>query len=277
MDKIKKKWNGILYEGGYGDFSVNSGIEGKDNPDIEIQRRLEAAYLLATNPKTYEILTENSVNLFHGTNANALPNILKYGMKSGAELEEKGIEVLTGEEWSRKGGQRSFISFTDVLGTAVEYSTIQPSKKSSKDTSFGILVGISTKDIKQMRTCHVQSDKREIGIMNSVPLEYIRVIAVPESKVDFVRKLIGDNSIIVTSIGVDEMFYQTNPLSVALNPEELEKLILRKKQPEVTFNAQQVKELAEGRKKSGILDIYKKIKSKIIGKGKENENDSREE
>lgn len=198
-------------------------------------------------------------------------------MRSGADLEKEGIEVETGEEWSRKGGQRSFISFTDVLGTAVEYSSIQPSKKSPQDTSFGILIGISTKDIKQMKTCHVHSDKREIGIMNSVPLEYIRVIAVPESKVEFVKKLIGNDSIAVTSMGVDEMFYQTNSLRVALNPEELEKLVLNKnkKQPEITFDSQQVKALVERRKKSGILDIYKKIKNKIIGKGKEN--DSREE
>lgn len=275
MNKLKEKWDGILYEGGYGEFSVNSGIEAKDSPDLEVKRRLETAYLLATNPKAHEVFTENSVNLFHGTNVNALPDILKYGMRSGADLEKEGIEVGTGEEWSRKSGQRSFISFTDDLGTAVEYSSIQPSKKSSQDTSFGILIGISTKDIKQMKTCHVHSDIREIGVMNSVPLEYIRVIAVPESKVEFVRKLIGDDSITVTSMGVDDMFYQTNPLRVALNPEELEKLVLNKKQPEVTFNSQQVKALAQGRKKSGILDIYNKIKNKIIGRGKEN--DSREE
>lgn len=211
--------------------------------------------------------------MFHGTNFNALPNILKYGMNSGAELEKKGIEVLTGEEWSRKAGQRDFISFTDVLGTAVEYSGIKPSKEFSKDTSFGILIGISTNDIKKMKTQRVQSDKREIGIMNNVPLEYIKVIAAPQSKVEFVRKLIGDNRIIVTTIGTDELFYQTNPLRADLNLEELKELVHGEKQPEVTFDSQQVKTLVEGRKKSGILDIYRKIKSKIIGKGKENENE----
>lgn len=43
-----------------------------------------------------------------------------------------------------------------------------------------------------------------------------------------------------------------------------------------TFDSEEAKKLAEGRKKSGILDMYRKIKDKINIKGKNKENDSRE-
>jgi len=79
MKKSKKKWNGILYEGGYDNFSASSGIM-KNNPHLERKKRVAFAYLLATNPETFEMIDKNNINLFHGTNANALPNILKYGL-----------------------------------------------------------------------------------------------------------------------------------------------------------------------------------------------------
>ena len=37
----------------------------KDNPDIEMQRRLGMANLLVQNPKTFDKLVENNVNIFH--------------------------------------------------------------------------------------------------------------------------------------------------------------------------------------------------------------------
>lgn len=53
------------------------------------------AYVLATYPETFEVLSENNIDLFHGTNINALPDILKYGMNSLQELSNKGITVST--------------------------------------------------------------------------------------------------------------------------------------------------------------------------------------
>jgi len=52
----------------------------KNNPHLERKKRVAFAYLLATNPETFEMIDKNNINLFHGTNANALPNILKYGL-----------------------------------------------------------------------------------------------------------------------------------------------------------------------------------------------------
>jgi len=76
-DKVKEQMEAILYEGGYGNFSVNTGLT-KNNEFIERKKRIGYAYILATNSETLDILARNNINLFHGTNANALPNILKY-------------------------------------------------------------------------------------------------------------------------------------------------------------------------------------------------------
>lgn len=117
--------------------------------------------MLATNPETFEILEKNNIDLFHGTNANALPTILKYGLNSLAELSEKGIPVLTGEEWSRvAGAERRFISFADSLTTATDYAI----SKDSSEMSFGVILGISSDNLEQLKTCMVQSSIPEIGI-----------------------------------------------------------------------------------------------------------------
>lgn len=93
-NNIKEKIQSILYKGGYKDFSVNTGLT-KNNQFIEIKKRIGYAYLLATNPETFDILNKNDINLFHGTNANALPNILKYGMQSVDKQVNAGLNVST--------------------------------------------------------------------------------------------------------------------------------------------------------------------------------------
>ena len=236
------------------------------------------AYLLATNPETFEILAENNINLFHGTNSNALPNILNYGINSVDESLAKGITVSTGEQWSRIDGKRSFISFTDNLDTAIEYASIRPSEDKQKGTSFGVLIGISSDNIEQMRTCRVDSEKTEIGIKNNVPLEYIKFIAVPEDKVNFVRKLVNNEQIIVAPVNINETFYYIDDWMIEFDAEKAKEIAEKKNQSEAmkTFDSEEVKKLAEGRKKSGILNMYRKIKDKINIKGKNKENDSRE-
>ncbi len=234
--------------------------------------------MLATNPETFEILTKNNVKLFHGTNANVLPSILSHGINSVDQLSKKGITVSTGEKWSRTNNERSFISFTDDLDTALEYASIKPSKDAQKETSFGVLLGISPNDITKMKTCTVHSDIPEIGIMDNVPLEYIKVIAVPKSKVNFVRKLITDNRIIVTPIDTHEKFYYMDSFGITFNAEKAKELVKGKEQRDTmpSFNSEKIKKLASGRITSGIQDIYKKIQEKIKSRGKNNEKDSKD-
>lgn len=143
-EKIKSRMQGILYEGGYDGFLVDTGLTRND-PCMERKRRIGFAYLLATNPETFDIMVNNNINLFHGTNANALSNILKYGMQSVDEQAKKDIVTSTGEEWSRIGGKRSFISFTDDLDTALDYASCYNSKANIYEQTFSILIGISSR------------------------------------------------------------------------------------------------------------------------------------
>jgi len=278
--QTKEKMKSILYEGGYGEFSVNCDMT-KNNPGIERKKRISFAYILATHPETFDIMSKYNVNLFHGTNSNALPNILKYGMKSVDDLSEIGIEASTGEEWSRIGGKRNFISFTDDIDTSLDYASMHLSNDGAKDGPFGVLIGISAQDTKNMKTSRVRSDLPEVGIMNNVPLEYIKFIAVPESKVNFVRKLVNDDNIMVMPLEIDERSYQIDLDcgEMFFDVEKTKELIEGKKQDEPTFNSESVEKLAKGRKLSGIKGIFEKLrqfKEKFNSKGKNNERDSRD-
>ena len=279
MKVLERKWNGILYDGQYGNYSVDTDLTNKGSATLEMGRRASMAYILATNPETFEILYQNNINLFHGTNINALPNILNYGMNSFDELSKKRIDVLTGEESTRKYNGRSFISFTDDLDTAIGYAGIKPSfEDSQRDKSFGMLIGISSNDVKNLKTCRVYSDTPEIGIINNVPLENIKVIAVPENKVQFVRKLVRDKSITVASLNMDDRFYYIEDWEFFIDNKKAEEFIQGDKQVNpITFGNEEVKEMASERKISGIKNIYRKIKEKFQSKGKDIENDSREE
>lgn len=266
-DKIKEKMEAILYDGGYGDFSVITGLT-KNDEFIERKRRIGYAYLLVTNPETFDTLTKNGINLFHGTNANALPNILRYGMKSVDEQSINGITTTTGEEYTRVGGKRDFISFSDDIDTALEYASTQK--------TFGVLIGISSGDLRKMKTCRSYSDLPEVRIMNSIPLEYIKTIAVPEDKVEFVRKLVGNNEIIVTPILTDEKFYYIDIETGEVNFDAEKATQLKKQITRTNFDSKQIAEMSQTRKVSGIRNIYEKIKGTITNKGRENGKDTRD-
>ena len=274
----KKKMEQILYNGRYGNYLVNTDLTNKGNATLEMRRRVSIAYMLATNPETFDVLFQNNINLFHGTNISALPNILNYGMNSFNDLSKRGIDISTGENFSRQYNGRSFISFTDDLDTAIDYAAIMPSLgENQKDNSYGMLIGISSEDLKKLSTCRVHSDTPEIGIMNNVPLEYIKLIAVPENKVQFVRKLVGDKPITVAPVNIDDRFYYIDDCDFVIDDERAEEFIQEKRQREtIAFKNEDIKELASERKISGIKSIYKKIKEKIQSKGKEIEDESRE-
>lgn len=277
-DKVKEQMEAILYEGGYGNFSVNTGIT-KNNEFIERKKRIGYAYILATNPETLDIITQNGINLFHGTNANALPNILKYGMQSVDEQSSKGIDSSTGEKWSRIGGKRSFISFTDDIDTSLDYASCTPEGDKFTQESFGVIIGISSNSLKELKTCRVLSDLPEVGIIDSIPLEHIKTIAVPEDKVEFVRKLVGNNEIIVTPINIDERFYYVDYDfgEISFDIEKIKQLTEQKKQVSRTnFNSKEMEEISKTRKISGVHSIYEKIKEAIKNRGKENGKDTRD-
>ena len=164
-DKLEK----ILYFGQYNNFCIRTNMSSNDNIMTEVRRRISLAYLIVRNPETFDILVQENVNLFHGTNSNALPSILKYGLKSGEESEKDGINVVTGEAWSRVGGrQRNFISFTDVLDVANYYSA---ANYSNKDLDFGVLIGTSVEETGKSGIFRVGSDVPEVGLRRKLALE----------------------------------------------------------------------------------------------------------
>ena len=75
-----------MYYGKYESRDIAFSKRGnKDNDEMEMKRRISMAFLFVCNPDTFVFLVTNHVNLFHGTNGNALHQILKYGLQSGLD------------------------------------------------------------------------------------------------------------------------------------------------------------------------------------------------
>ena len=167
------------------------------------------SYLLLTNPKMVEIMKKTGSSFFHGTNANALPSILKYGINSVDKSLENSIEVTTGEEWTRIQGKRRFVSVTDCLNIALDYAGINPNNKNAKESllNFGIIIGISFQNMKDIQAIGINSDMSEVGIIGNVPLDNIKFLSVPKDKEEFVKKLIGERDIEVIGMDLNDMFY----------------------------------------------------------------------
>ena len=277
MKTIRKKLNGILYDGGYDNFSVDSKLTTHSNEWTEQSKRASMAYTIATTPNTFEEFKKNNIVLFHGTNSNALPGILKYGMKSGDRLTKEGVEVTTGEGSTRGRGQRSFISFTDDLGTAIDYSRLLPSKQQDSLDSFGVVIGISKDDIHNLRICNVGSDVPEVGIKDSIPLEYIKSISVPADKVEFVKKMCNNDNIAITPLDLNEKFFSFYESQLFIDDQKFQEHIhnSENKKNDKLFTNIEVKSLTLGRTISRIREMYNRVKEKIQSKGRSMEYDTR--
>lgn len=250
-DQTKEKLESILYEGGYKDFGLSTHITNKDNPLIEMQRRISMANLLVQNPKTFDKLVEKNVNIFHGTNGNALPSILKHGINSYDESVDKGIDVVTGEKSTRPKG-RNFISFTDVLDVAEGYSTLR-SSKDDENLSFEVVIGTTKEEIQKTRRVTINSDISEIGVMNNLPKESIKVLCVPPSKVKYVKKITNNNEIEVLGVeGIKDKFYYVDDMgTIYIDENKYEQIKNNTPKQEKTFKLSELKDL-----------VYNKIFSK---------------
>ena len=232
------KLNGIFYNGEYGNYSLK-GESSKDNAYLEFKRRAKLIELAENNIGTFEQIVNNNLNLFHGTNINALPGILKYGMLSENESYKIQNPVTTGEEWSRINGcRRDFISFTDQLESALNYAYIQSSEKSSLG-SFGIIIGISSNDIKDLKSFKVPSDLPELGIVDRIPTSRIKTIFTPVEKIGFISNIVKGTGIQVTAFDM---------LSQSISKLE--------------YGQEDISNLANTRKTSRIKRIFDMIKAK---------------
>lgn len=260
------KLKAILYEGETEKFSLKSRFNCRYTPSIERCRRIAHASVLIRNPETFAFFEQNNINIFHGTNANSLPSIIKYGICSHKMLDEHGVPVVTGETFNMGGESREFISFTDDLDTAIDYST--KSSKANNQLSFGMVIGISESQMAASNIVTVLSDKPEIGVLNSFPLEAISCICVPNDKVTFVKKLLINSSITVLGMqDIDEKLYYVDELEDIYIP-LLKDYKLTGDKPKYTFN--DLKKLALSRSLIKMQEMVDRVKTAFM---KRNEDD----
>lgn len=270
MKILEEKWNGILFEGGFEDFCVNGSFSMerevlyKNNPTIEAKKRLNMAYVLLQNPRLIDVMQRHKSYFFHGTNANALPSILKYGLNSVDTSVENDISVTTGETWSRINGRRSFVSLTDCLDLALQYTDMEPVDNSNNTLlNFGVLVGTSLENMKGISAHGVRSDMSEIGVKGNLPVDHIKFIGVPEDKAEFAKKMIGQNGIEVVSMDMQDLFFNANFMD-KLNLLEQDKE--KNRQTDVyspTYSQADVKPVVMQRKTSKIKELFQELKEKI--------------
>ena len=268
-DNMKTELDKILKEGKIGNNGLGAHFLCKDNPRIEAQRRTSMAYLLVNDRDTYEYLKENHINIFHGTNANALVGIAKYGLQSVDKIIESKREVRSGETWSRIKGKRSFISVTDVFDIAWNYMQIDPK-------SFSTIICTSDEKMVEdnIETCPVSSDVSEIGIQDELPLGTIKCVLVPKDNVDYVKVLFSDTNIQVLGLSnIDtRYFWFDNFMGCQFNAEEYEKYKanrLEKKEEISKITEEDLKENASSRTRSKMQEIYNWIvtlKERVINK-----------
>ena len=271
MKILERKWNGILYEGGFDNFSVNGSFHMerevlyKNNPSIESKKRLNMAYLLLTNPQVIEVIQKSSGYFFHGTNANALPSILRYGINSVNTSIENNIDVSTGEKWSRIDGKRSFVSLTDCLDVALSYANSKLNDNNSTNAllNFGVVIGASFEDMNDVRVSEVNSDISEIGVSGNLPVDHIKFLAVPDDKVEFVKKMVGQKDIEVVSMDMRDIFFISDFMKKLNILEQGNGNIEPPKPPYPTYFKDDVRPLVNERKTSKIKEIFESLKSKI--------------
>ena len=182
--------------------------------------------MLIRNPDTFEQLVNNKIVYFHGTNANALPGIIKYGINSVDKLMELGVNITTGEKWSRIGGKRNFVSFTDVLDLAREYSIYD--SETETELSFPIIFGTTKDNIISSDVRRIRSDVPEVGVNGGLPKELITCVIVPSSKVNIIRKLVGSEILVLPMDEMQERFYliyDDGMPSIFIDEEKYERLL----------------------------------------------------
>ena len=262
-EDIKEKIYHILYDGGYQNYALASDICNKDGPLIEATRRLTMAYVLLRNPQTFDLLVQNNINLFHGTNGNALPSILKYGLTSLKEARNNNITISTGEQWSRRTENRNFISFTDMISVADYYSQFSP-VEGTEQLNFEVVIGTTLEDVDKIR-CTIFSDTIEVGVRKNLPLDKIRMIMVPSDKIDFVKKIVGDQIVVAPLDYKDAFFYVDDEYSLFIDEKRLEEFKKGQRKESKTFSREEVSSLSHTGVLANVKVMIEKMKSLFSG------------
>ena len=197
-EETKSKLETILLKGKYENYFPGSPI-GRNNPSIDIRRRISLAYVLVRNPDSFEKLIASNATFFHGTRSSAIPSILEHGLNSELKSTSDGIEVTTGEKSTSQYVKRNFVSFTDVLDIGEEYASLRD--YSGKET-FPVVFGTTLKHMEDAYYRPVGSDLPEVGVRNHFPVEYLNLMMVPPDKVAMFKGLVPEG---IDVIGVDDI------------------------------------------------------------------------
>jgi hypothetical protein len=209
---------GILFGGGYDGYNTYGGM-GRDNPMIQVMRRAGLAYQIVMNPDTFKYLKENNVVYYHGTSSLALPGILRYGLNSVDKSMSEGIELKTGEEWSRISGKRSFVSFTDLLDIAIGYSHIN-----GDEDRFPIIIGTTYSNVRSVYGKPLKmTDIPEVTVETNFPRNLITCIMVPSDKVEMVQAMAED--IPVLPARLEEIKFYNVDYDININNDIYQELI----------------------------------------------------
>lgn len=265
-DPAKKDEINQILKTGHIDNYTPRGFLGRDDEDIEFNRRLWTALLIATNYDTFNYIKNNNILYFHGTNANAIPGIRYSGVRPLTNIINSGQTINTGETWSRFDGRRDFISFTDDLSLATGYSSLKPTINNPYEDmyNFPIVIGMTKSNVISSDARPIHSDRQEVGLYRDVPLEKISVILVPSDKLDFVRKIFnGTVTVLPYDVKSHDKFCYLNGPEVKIYHDQFESfkesLIAR------TKSINTVDDVVKKRKASGIMGAINKFKG-LFGK-----------
>lgn len=281
--KTKKTIHNLLYKGGYDGFSVNNRLIYPDNAFYESSRRLDFASMAINAPEMFEVIKNNNINLFHGTNSNALKDILKNGLCSEEKIVKSGKKVFTGEGIVGRDS-RDFVSLTDDIDVALKYALHKPFSDAKDKESFGIILGVSSEELEQDRKIQlkpVRSIAREIGVKDSLPIEQIKFISVPEAKIPKVQKLLKKSKITHINVVPSELLVRSvnsaNQYKGGWPPKlqySEDCLYINGTRDDIkTFNEQDLIGVAQTRKLFKIKELFKKVKDSIKNLGKEETRD----
>lgn len=206
-DNIRDTLKSILYDGKVGDYVFYNDKETKKSFFVEASRRISMAKLFLKEPETFDYFIQHRIHFFHGTNSRALSSILNNGIISFKNLKNRNENITTGETFSSnimEYESKDFISFTSVFDIAEGYSTLYKT-----EMDFEVIIGTTDLDISQVRIDNkFQTNYPEVGVLENFPVECIKVICVPSSKINLVKNLIGTLPIMVLPYdNMDKNFY----------------------------------------------------------------------
>jgi len=257
----------VLRNGGFEDYSVNEYSEfmNRNNPHIEIKKRAGMAWLITSYKKTFDYIRKEKIGFFHGTNSAALPEILTKGLNSLNKITRDGGKISSGEEWSMQyrlnNNSDNFVSITDDINTAGDYSTLSPKGEAKNQPYFGVLIGINKEIFDKLKKRTIHSDVVEVGIVDGIPPELISFIGVPADKVDMVQKMVTNPNIKVMPVDFKERYFFIDETGIIfINEEKSNQLLAGERQKEKTFGIDAFKKLAKTRTIGKLLESMRSLR-----------------